>query len=140
MIFQATRTVQQAFLTSGIKCSSADLANFSYVEAGFTGDNYTVKIRFISEDNDNDVKMLTDNIAKFPKNKFANAYKLMNELSRKYKYVKFCVDDDGDVTAQYDFPICLTNEAVGKVAVEIALRTAKIVDDAYPEIMKAIWQ
>lgn len=37
---------------------------------------------------------------------------------RKFKYVKFTMDErDGGISAQHDFPLRLTDEEVGPVAV-----------------------
>ena len=66
-------------------------------------------------------------------------YTLANELNRKYKYVKFSIDNDGDMTAQWDLPDNVPNEAVGATGVEILIRMFQIIDDVYPEVMKAIW-
>ena len=140
MVYQATKQIAKAFKDAGLKCGIQEVANFSFVEAGFTGKNCTFKLRFISVDDDNDVKAMTEDFAKYPESKFQNGYKMMNELSRTYKYFKFTMDDNGAVCAQYDFPVSLTSDAVGQVAVEIALRCMKIIDDAYPNIMKSIWQ
>ena len=63
----------------------------------------------------------------------------MNELSRTYECLKFTMDDKGAVCAQYDFPVSLSKEDVGKVAVEVAIRSMKIVDDAYGD-NEIIWQ
>lgn len=140
MIYQATRLISDAFKEAGLKCGTQEVGPLSFVEAGFTGSNCTFKLRFISTDNDNDVKAMTEDFAKYPEGKFQNGYKMMNELSRTYKYFKFTMDDSGAVCAQFDFPVSLSKEDVGKVAVELAVRCMKIVDDAYPKIMKSIWQ
>ena len=59
---------------------------------------------------------------------------------RKFKYVKFTMDErDGGISAQHDFPLRLTDEEVGPVAVEIALRFAKIIDDSCSAFMQGIW-
>ena len=48
-------------------------------------------------------------------------------------------DNDGDLPAQWDLPDSVPSELVGKVAMEIILRMFKIIDDAYPEVIKAVW-
>ena len=48
-------------------------------------------------------------------------------------------DNDGDLSAQWDLPDSVPSGLVGKVAMEIILRMFKIIDDAYPEVMKAVW-
>lgn len=140
MVYQATKLIADAFKGAGPKYGVQEVGSLSFVELGFTGNNCTFKLRFISADDDNDVKVMTEDFAKYPENKFENGYKLMNELSRTYKYYKFTMDDKGGVCAQYDFPVSLPTDAIGKVAIELALRCAKIIDDVYPMVMKSIWQ
>ena len=137
-MFNATPVVESALKNAGLKCQAIDLGELSFVQAGFTGENCTVSLRFISADNDNDVKVMTEDIAKVNSAKQDRMYVVLNNLNVKYKYVKFTMDDNGGVCAQYDVPISV-GDCLGAVALEIALRFAKIVDDAYPEIMKIIW-
>lgn len=140
MIYQATKAISDAFKDAGLKCSVQEVDSLSFVETGFTAENCTFKLFFISTDDDNDVKAVTEDFAKYPESKLQSGYKMMNELSQTYKYFKFTIDDKGAVRARFDFPVSLSTEAVGKVAVEIALRCMSVVDDAYPKIMKSIWQ
>lgn len=137
-MFNATPIVEAALKKAGLKCHALDLGELSFVEAGFTGENTTTKIRFISSDNDNDIKVMTENIAKVNPAKRDRMYAILNSLNCKYKFAKFTMDDNGGVCAQYDVPISI-GDSLEAVALEIALRFAKIVDDAYPEIMKEIW-
>lgn len=138
-MFKATTLIEKEFKKSGIKCSTHEISSFSFVEAGFTGENCTFKLRFISTDNDNDVKVLTEDLVKIPSNKLDSAYKVINSFNAKYKYAKFSVSSSNAVTAEYDFAVATPSEAVGPIAVETALRFAKIVDDGYPEIMRVVW-
>ena len=139
MIYKATKLIQTQFKDAGIKCNARELGNFSMVEAAFTGKNCNVTIRFVSVDNGNGVKALTDNFAKYSKQRLAKGYEIVNSLNQKYKYAKFTMTKDGDICAEYDFPTTIKEEAVGTIAVEIVLRFAQIVDEAYPEIMQSVW-
>ena len=140
MAHKATGLIASEFTRSSLKFASRELQNFSYIEAGFNGNNGSVTIRFISVDEDNDVKVLTEDFVKFPTSARDRAYRILNTLNRKYKYVKFTMDErDGGISAQYDFPLRLADHEVGPVAVELALRFAKIVDDCLPEFNQAIW-
>jgi len=138
-MYNATKLIESEFKRVGLKCQSVDLEEFSFVEAGFTGDNCTVKIRFISTDDDNDFKVLTEDFALFPAASREKGCVILNELNRKYKYMKFSMNDNGAVCAQYDVPVKVSTSDVGAVAVELAMRCNNIVDDAYPTIMKGIW-
>lgn len=139
MIYKATKIVAEAFEKRGLKHAVRETEAFSFVDTSFTGSNCNVRIRFINSDDDNDVKVLTENFAKFPESRRDRALELFNKLNRSYKYVKFTIDEDGEVTAQYDFPVSASDEDLGEMVIELAMRCAKIVDDTYPEIMQAIW-
>lgn len=138
-MFRATQEIEAAFKNNDWKCTPVDLGKISYVEAGFNGDNCTVKVRFISTDDDNDAKILTDNIAVIPASKRDSARVLLCELNSTYRYVKFTLDSDNAITASYDLPLNMSRECLGAVAIEMATRFLSIVDDAYPQIMRMLW-
>ncbi len=139
MMYQATQRIADAFAAADLKHQAQELGPLSFVEAGFNGDNCTFRLRFISLDDDNDVKAMTEDFAKIPAARRDAGCRLMNELNREYKYFKFTMDDNGAVCVQYDFPVTVSEEEVGSIAMEVALRCAKVVDDAYPRIMQVIW-
>ena len=139
MMYQATQRIADAFTGASIKHQAQELGPLSFVEAGFTGDNCTFRLRFISLDDDNDVKAMTEDFAKIPEARRDAGCRLMNRLNREYKFFKFTMDDKGAVCVQYDFPVTVSEEEVGAIALEVALRCAKVVDDAYPKIMQVIW-
>lgn len=138
-MFNATNLIEKAFIEKSLKCATRDFAKLSFVEVGFTGDNCSFKTRFISADDDNDVKVLTEDLAIIPKAKREACLALINELNTTYKYAKFTISENGAVTAQYDFPSCTLSSELGNIAFEIAIRFFKIVDDIYPMLMKTIW-
>ena len=138
MMRKAISLISTAFKAADLKFDAQDAGPFSFTDMGLTGENCTFRLRFISEE-ENDVKAMTDDFAKFPPNKMQKGYQLMNELNRTYKFFKFAMDEKGAVCAQYDFPISVKEEEIGAIAVEIVIRCMGIVDDAYPKIMQAIW-
>lgn len=131
--------VAQELVKAGLKHQRQKAGQLEFIETGFSGDNVTVKIRIIALGNDGEFRILSGSFVKIPQQKIQAGYKLVNELNNKYKYVKFAVDDDGDVSVQWDLPDNVPLEAVGKTGVEILLRMFKIIDDAYPEVMKTVW-
>ena len=139
MIHSATKRIAAEFSEAGLKHQVQEIGPLSYTEMGFTGENCQFLLRFVSTDEDNDVKALTEDFVKIPAARMEKACKLLNELSRQYKYFKFTMGDDGGVSAQYDFPISTRDEDLGKFAVELALRCSKIVDDAFPKLMSFVW-
>jgi hypothetical protein len=45
----------------------------------------------------------------------------------KYRFIRFSIDKDGGINAEYDFPT--TYEDIGKGAVEMCLRMTMTLDD-----------
>lgn len=111
----------------------------NFLETGFTGKNLTVKLRVFAVGDRGAFKIISDSIAKVPPEKTAAGYKLVNDLNREYKYAKFTLEDKGNVVAQWDLPDNVDAASVGPTAVEMLLRMANIIDNAYPRIMKTIW-
>lgn len=95
------------------------------------------RIRFISRDDDNDVAVRVFGLVTIDENHWAKVLPAINKLNAKYRYIKFILDDDGDVNLEYDYLVRCPNPAVS--AREIVVRIVKIVDDSYPELMRAMW-
>lgn len=86
---------------------------------------------------ESDVSMRIYGLVKTPENKRAAVLKACNELNSKYRYAKFDVDKDLDVNVEYD--IARNNGALAETVMEIIVRFHKIIDDAYPMLMRTIW-
>ena len=95
------------------------------------------RIRFISNDDDNDVSVRIYSLLSVEESHRDKILPAINTLNRKYRFVKFVMDDEGDVNVEYDFPVTSTNPAVS--AKELVIRIVKIVDDSYPVLMRAMW-
>lgn len=72
-----------------------------------------------------------------PNDKIVDLIVVCNEFNSKYKWVKFYVDDDGDLILQDD--AILNVETAADEAMELLVRLIKIGDEAKPAIMKAIY-
>ncbi|MCD7956036.1 MAG: YbjN domain-containing protein [Lachnospiraceae bacterium] len=77
------------------------------------------------------------NFAKVPKDRLGHALIACNELNKKYKWVKFYVDEDGDITAEDDAIIDVAT--CGDECFELMIRMTQIVNESYPVVMKAIY-
>ena len=51
--------------------------------------------------------------------------------------MKFYLDEDNDVIANGD--VMFDEQNAAEACIELIMRTASIIDDAYADIMKAIW-
>lgn len=69
--------------------------------------------------------------------RFARSVMICNEMNKAYRWVKFYMDDDRDLTISADAVIDL--ETVGEECLEIVLRICQIGDKALPEFFKARW-
>lgn len=69
--------------------------------------------------------------------KYAKGLITCNAMNARFRWAKFYLDDDSDIAVESD---AIVNEAtVGPVCREMVLRLIGIIDDAYPEFMKARW-
>lgn len=84
-----------------------------------------------------DVSVRIFSLVKSPENKREDILKVCNELNSKFRYAKFVLDSDLDVNVEYD--IARNNGALGETAMEIIVRFHKIINEAYPMLMRTIW-
>lgn len=136
-LFKATREIADAFASEELKFEANRLDEMSMVETGFSGENTTGKILFVSTDDNNDVEVRSPKVvAQIPEDKKTAVLECLNNLNSKYRYIKYVLDGKS-IHAEYD--VAVSAENIGEIAVEIFVRFAKIIDDSYPELMKAIW-
>ncbi|MBQ8150885.1 MAG: YbjN domain-containing protein [Clostridia bacterium] len=137
MIHTATRAIQQTFDEKGVKYRIDERGEVSSVEAGFTIENGpNVIIRFISTDDDNDVAIRVLQLLKVTDAKRDSMLTAINQLNDKFRFLKFVMDDNGNVSVEND--LCLCAENVGDICFEIFVRSLKIIKDAYPVLMRAL--
>ncbi len=137
-MFKATREISRAFDAKGIKYRVIDKEKVSYVEASVRGKVApSVDIDFFSSDDDNDVSVRVVAILRAPDNRLGQILVAINECNNRFRFVKFVLDKDRDVNLEFDMPLRTTNP--GDVAVEMLIRIMKIIDDAYPVLMKAVF-
>ena len=138
-MFAATKRIYNALKAKeGLKVFTAENEKSSEVWLQFpvkNGGNY--RIKFISTDNDNDVAVRVFGLLRVDDTQKAKILEALNALNVKYRYVKFCCDNDGDVNIEYDYPV--RSENPENSAEEIVIRFVKIIDDAYPQLMHALW-
>ena len=83
------------------------------------------------------VQMMTVLESRGSDEKFVEAVMVCNQQNRRFRFVKFVVDDDNDVMALSD-AILDTNSA-GDECFELLVRSLKIIKEARPQIMKVIY-
>lgn len=134
-MFNATQAIRNALLEMNLKISLDETDKASVVKVLFPLKcSAPVEIRFISTDNDNDVAVRVD-LMRVGKEQTDAVLTVLNKLNRKYRYAKFTLNSEDDVTVEYDMP--LKNELVGETAKEILARFLQIIQEAHPAILRA---
>ncbi len=107
------------------------------VKCGWHLSNTTIDVLVAFSENCRYAALRCFRIATVPKDRLGQAILTCNELNNTYKWVKFCVDDDGDVTAEND--AILDAATCGAVCLELMARMTQVINEAYPKLMKAIY-
>ena len=138
-MYKMTKAIYEALNgTSGLKVFTEEVGNSSNVWLQFglkNGGSY--RIRFISKDNDNDVAVRIFGLVAVESSQQAKILPVLNQLNAKFRYTKFVLDKDGDINVEYDYLVRCPDPAAS--AEEIIVRIVKIVEEAYPELMRAMW-
>ena len=72
-----------------------------------------------------------------PEDKIADVLMVCNEMNSTYKWVKFYVDSDNDITLQDDAILNVDN--AGDETLELIVRMIDILKDTKPAFMRAIY-
>ena len=114
--------------------------NETVVSVGYSADNMKsvdVIVEFDKEGK-NLVTFHSWSIGKFADDaKYSRALVVCNEMNKKFRWVKFYLDNDRDVTVQADAIVDI--ETVGRECAELVSRIVNISDEAYPEFMRVLW-
>ncbi len=131
--------VVEAFLKSQDIRTERLEEDVSVLRVGFSMNNKeSIRIIMFFSEDCSDIKFRAFNLAKFPEEKKDAMYKVCNDLNIHFRWIKFFVEeDDNTITAEDDAVIQL--DSCGQEAMRCILQLARISDDAYPIIMKAIY-
>ena len=120
-----------------LKVYTKETENSSSVWVKFSvGNNHSYTIYFISNDDDNDVAVRIFGLVSVDKSRRISILPVLNNLNNKNRYVKFTLDEDGDINLEYDYNIDCPDPAAS--AFEILTRIIHIVNDSYPTILRAL--
>lgn len=102
-----------------------------------------VHLRYIIRDDDNDtVLRIQGLLTKVPKEKRFRVLETCAAINGDYdgnNYLKFCMDDSGDINVGFDVPLETPDESVGSVACELYEQTAAILERQFPRIAAAFY-
>jgi len=119
----------------GVKYSTVDDKSMKITYGGKNVPSITVA--FVFGDDCKDVQMAAFSIVNVPEEKRPEMYRVCSENNKAYRWVKFYLDKDSDLTAECDAVI--RPETCGEECFELLLHMISIVDKAYPSFMKALW-
>lgn len=97
-----------------------------------------VEIIVIFDDNDRTVSIKSFNLCTVPEEKKDRIYKICSDINERFRWATFFVDeDDNTITVQDDAVI--QADTSGDEIFELIMRMVNIIDEAYPTLMKGIW-
>lgn len=139
--FKATNLIAETFEKRGVNFDVVSHHGSEQLLAGYSVDcGPNVIMRFISRDNDNDVAArIFGLISNTPNEKRVRVMEACNMLNYKIRYMKFYLDNDGDINVEYDFPVHSPDDGIGEMAFEIFVRMMQILDSEYSIFMKALY-
>ena len=137
-MFKATRAIYDALTATGALkgVNTNENGKTSAVTVPFQapgGGSYT--IIFANSDDDTDTAVRVFELFHVGMFKKAKALEACNEMNNKFRYVKFVVDKDGDLNAEYDMTVRGCDPAAASV--EMVIRFSKIIEEAYPVLAAA---
>lgn len=135
---ETTKKFLQYMDKNQIKYEVQERENHDWVGVTFTGDNLrAIILQFFFSKETEDFALRVFSIAKVPENSTVDILKVCNDLMIKYRWMRFYLDENNEVTAAYDASVTL--ETSDLISATIMFRTVNIVDECYPQIMKALW-
>ena len=70
-------------------------------------------------------------------NKLTAMLMACNAANKQYRWIKFYISDNQDIMAEDDAILDMAN--VGEECIELVARMVRVVDEAYPSFMRAIY-
>lgn len=126
-----TATTKLKLFTEEVGESSAVWLQFGLQNGG------SYRIRFISKSDGNDVAVRVFSLITVEEDQVDKILRVLNGLNKKFRFLKFVLDDKNNVHVEYDFTSNTASPADS--AEEIVIRIVQILKDAYPEMMRALW-
>lgn len=108
------------------------------IRVGWNLEGTKLAIFFQFSENNSSVHIEGHEFVSFSKDKTERMYKICNECNKKYRWVKFTVDEE-DNAAIVECDAVIQLDTCAEEVVELMLRMTNIVEDAYPQMMKALW-
>lgn len=105
----------------------------------YRGDNMnSIRCTLFFDADCESVALRVFNIVKIPDGKLDSMFAAVNAINNRFRFAKFCIDTD-DNTVQAEIDGAFRSQDAGEITRELLLRVVNICDDAYPDLMKALW-
>lgn len=124
----------------GIKYrDSRDLDNgSSLVVCGIQGKhNARYDVLFIFAQDQHSVTMQILGLLQYDEDREADMRAIANELNGTYRWFKFFTKENKKISVQAD--AIISEETSDRICIELLLRVMRIIDEAYPKFMHALW-
>ena len=109
----------------------------------YTGNNCNELLMYIvfyeDENGEVETKFFSASLGNFDEDSFMNGLKICNELNLKYKWANFVISEDYCMICNYDAKYSSELKSDAAECIQMALDILAIIDDAYPEVMRARW-
>ena len=140
-MYNAIKLLADAFEAYGLKYQVNENDQFQEIHVPFGIQNGPLAdVRYISVDRGNEVMVrIVSLVNKVPAEKRYKLLDICNALNQKYKFLKFIMDSDNDISVEYDLPTDAGNDCLGQMAVEIFLRTMMVLNEEYPMIARELY-
>lgn len=103
----------------------------------FGGDNLkSIDVVVLFEEDNPDVSVTSFSIGNF-QNNYESGLRVCNEMNKEYKWVRFYLDNDADVVA--NIYTTVDEYDCGDYCITAVKRLIDIIDEAYPNFMRALW-
>lgn len=133
-------TMTKAFLESkNFKHEAVEEKNYIRTGVGGLKNKGNINITIFFDDNDRTVAVRSFEYCSFPAEKKSAMYEICSKLNYEYRWIKFYVEESDNTIALAD-DVIVQLDTCGDEIWEIIVRLSSIADEAYPQIMKAIWQ
>ena len=110
-----------------------------HVSVSYSGDNVSnIEVHlFFDQDGDGLVALRCWSFGRVPDDKRAAVLEVCNSLNFEYRWVKFYIENDGEVACAIDGVIDI--DTVGQECIQLVSRMVGVFDEVYPRLMKAVW-
>lgn len=132
--------IETEMVNANLKFDRDDSQERIRIQLVFGGGDFSyehVVFHIIIDEDGTGAHVVSSPIVSVQTDRYAQLLSACNECNTTYRWAKFYIDEDSDLMVECDVP--LRDSSVGDECVEVVMRLADIVDQAYATIMRAAW-